>query len=52
MVRAFIESREYRERFFGASSGNQLAPPEAGLTTRLRNFAGVMLRYAMFGNAG
>ena len=51
MVRAFIESREYRERFFGASSGNQLAPPEAGLTTRLRNFAGVMLRYAMFGNA-
>jgi hypothetical protein len=50
MVRAFIESREYRERFFGAASGNQLAPPEAGLTTRLRNF-GVILRYAMFGNA-
>jgi hypothetical protein len=45
MVRAFIESAEYRQRFFGSSSGNQIAPPDDGQVSRLRNFAGTMLRY-------
>jgi hypothetical protein len=51
MVRAFIESSEYRERFFGRPSGNQLAPPDDGTVARLRNFAGTILRYAWFGSA-
>jgi hypothetical protein len=51
MVRAFIESSEYRERFFGSPSGNQFASPDDGPISRLRNFAGAMLRYALFGNA-
>jgi hypothetical protein len=51
MVRAFIESTEYRERFFGSGSGNQFAPPDEGKLSRLRNFAGAMLRYVVFGNA-
>jgi hypothetical protein len=51
MVKAFIVSGEYRVRFFGSTSGNQEAPPEGGLTARLRNFGGAILRYAMFGNA-
>ena len=50
MVKAFIVSSEYRERFFGAPSGNQF-PPDDGQLSRLRNFAGAMLRYAMLGNA-
>jgi len=51
MVRAFIESSEYRERFFGSGSGNQFAPPDDGQLARLQKFAGAMLRYALFGNA-
>jgi len=51
MVRAFIESSEYRERFFGSGTGNQFAPPDDSQLSRLRNFAGAMLRYALFGSA-
>jgi hypothetical protein len=51
MVKAFIVSGEYRVRFFGSTSGNQEAPPDAGLTARLRNFADTVLRYVIFGNA-
>jgi hypothetical protein len=36
MVRAFIESQEYRERFFGSSTGNQIAPPDDATVSRLR----------------
>lgn len=50
MVRAFIESGEYRERFFGSPTGNQTASPD-DVVSRLRRFAGTLLRYAWFGNA-
>jgi hypothetical protein len=50
MVKAFIVSGEYRVRFFGSTSGNQEAPPDGGFTARLRNFAGAMLRYVVFGS--
>jgi hypothetical protein len=50
MVRAFIESSEYRERFFGSPSGNQIATPDSGQVSRLRNFAGKMLRFAWLGS--
>jgi hypothetical protein len=50
MVRAFIESSEYRERFFGSPTGNQAAAPD-DVVSRLRNFTGRMLRYAWFGSA-
>ena len=49
MVRAFIESVEYRERFFGRSTGNQFAPPDEGAMTRI--IKGVM-RFAFFGDVG
>jgi hypothetical protein len=48
MVRAFIESIEYRERFFGAASGNQSAPPEEGQVAR---FVKAVVRFTLFGNA-
>jgi hypothetical protein len=32
MVRAFIESSEYRERFFGSGTGNQQGEPMNGET--------------------
>jgi hypothetical protein len=48
MVRAFIESFEYRERFFGRSTGNQLAPPEEGALAR---FVKSVLRMTIFGDA-
>jgi hypothetical protein len=51
MVKAFIESGEYRQRFAGSPTGNQIAPPDDGQLTRLRKFAGAMVRYAFFGNA-
>jgi hypothetical protein len=38
MVRAFIESSEYRERFFGSATGNQFAPPDDGQLARWRGF--------------
>jgi hypothetical protein len=51
MVKAFIESTEYRQRFAGSATGNQIAPPEEGPVSRLRGFAGAMLRFALFGHA-
>ncbi|HWP55255.1 MAG TPA: Calx-beta domain-containing protein, partial [Pyrinomonadaceae bacterium] len=48
MVRAFIESLEYRERFFGAASGNQSPPPEEGQVAR---FVKAVVRFTLFGNA-
>jgi hypothetical protein len=48
MVRAFIESIEYRERFFGAASGNQSAPPDQGQVAR---FVKAVVRFTLFGNA-
>jgi hypothetical protein len=53
MVRAFIESAEYRERFFGRSTGNQLAPGDegtAGPISRAREILNPTLRYIIFGN--
>jgi hypothetical protein len=46
MVRAFIESTEYRERFGGRSSGNQFAEPDDG---RLAQFVKKMMRLALLG---
>ena len=48
MVRAFIESFEYRERFFGAASGNQFAPPDEG---QLARFIKAVFRFALVGDA-
>lgn len=49
MVRAFIESAEYRERFYGRSTGNQFAPPDEGAMTR---FIKAVVRYTLVGNTG
>lgn len=51
MVRAFIESIEYRQRFFGAPSGNQLAPPDEGRVARVGRFMKAMVRFTLFGDA-
>ena len=51
MVKAFIVSGEYRQRFFGSATGNQLAPPDGGQLSHLRNFADAVLRYVIFGSA-
>ena len=51
MVRAFIESFEYRQRFFGAASGNQFAQPEDGQLARVGRFVKAMVRFTLFGNA-
>ena len=48
MVRAFIESLEYRERFGGRAGGNQFAPPEDGVMAR---FMKAVVRLTIFGNA-
>jgi hypothetical protein len=48
MIRAFIESTEYRERFGGRSSGNQLAEPDEGSVALLIK---TMIRFAFFGQA-
>jgi hypothetical protein len=48
MVRAFIESIEYRERFFGRSTGNQFAPPDEG---GVATFIKAMVRFTLFGDA-
>jgi hypothetical protein len=49
MVRAFIESTEYRERFGGRPSGNQFGaePDEGGVARVLKT----MIRFAFFGQA-
>jgi hypothetical protein len=49
MIRAFIESDEYRQRFGGSSSGNQLAQPDTGTVARLIK---TMIRFAFFGESG
>ena len=49
MIRAFIESIEYRQRFGGSPSGNQFAPPDDGQVAR---FLKVIVRFAFFGDAG
>jgi len=46
MIRAFIESTEYRERFGGSSSGNQLAEPDEGVIAGLVKS---IMRFALFG---
>lgn len=48
MVRAFIESIEYRQRFFGAPSGNQFAAEDGGSVAR---FVKAMVRFTLFGIA-
>src|SRR5207244_12956629 len=49
MIRAFIESTEYRQRFGGSPTGNQFAEPDDGQVAR---FLKGMLRFALFGEAG
>ncbi|HEX8898000.1 MAG TPA: hypothetical protein VF751_04830, partial [Chthoniobacterales bacterium] len=49
MVRAFIESTEYRQRFGGSPSGNQFAQPEEGTAARLIK---TLMRFAFFGETG
>jgi hypothetical protein len=48
MIRAFIESDEYRQRFFGSSTGNQFAPPDEGAMNR---FIKAVARFMLFGDA-
>jgi len=49
MIRAFIESTEYRQRFGGSPTGNQFAEPDDGQMTR---FLKGIVRFAFFGEAG
>jgi hypothetical protein len=49
MIRAFIEADEYRQRFFGSSTGNQLAPGDEGAMMR---FIKGVVRFTLFGDAG
>ena len=49
MIRAFIESPEYRERFGGSSSGNQFAEPDEGT---LAGLIKTVARFAWFGVLG
>ena len=49
MIRAFIESNEYRQRFGGSPSGNQFAPPDDG---QVGCFLKGIVRFAFFGDAG
>ena len=54
MVRAFIESAEYRQRFFGSPTGNQIAAPDVQAMAPpsvLRGLLGATLRYVFFGTA-
>jgi hypothetical protein len=48
MIRAFIESTEYRQRFGESPSGNQFAAPDEGTVAR---FVKTMMRFAFFGEA-
>ena len=48
---AFIESIEYRQRFFGSSTGNQIAPPDDGTMARIKHMGRTVLRFALFGIA-
>ena len=49
MIRAFIESTEYRQRFAGSPTGNQFAEPDDGQVAR---FLKGIVRFAFFGDAG
>jgi hypothetical protein len=49
MVRAFIESTEYRQRFGESPSGNQFAEPDEGHVAR---FIKNLMRMAFFGEVG
>ncbi|HEY0347136.1 MAG TPA: hypothetical protein VGC60_03175, partial [Pyrinomonadaceae bacterium] len=49
MIRAFIESTEYRQRFGGSPSGNQFAQDDGGEVAR---FLKGIVRFAFFGDAG
>ena len=51
MIRAFIKADEYRQRFSGSSTGNQLAPPDDSAMARIKNVGGTVLRFALFGIA-
>ena len=48
MIRAFIESTEYRQRFGGSPSGNQFAQDDGGEVAR---FLKGIVRFAFFGDA-
>ncbi|PYS79504.1 MAG: hypothetical protein DMF66_02600, partial [Acidobacteria bacterium] len=48
MVRAFIESIEYRQRFFGAQGGNQQATPVQGAELRQKNWRDALARAVPF----
>jgi hypothetical protein len=50
MVRAFIESTEYRQRFFGSASGNQFSADE-GVLAKARGVFRAVMQYAFFGQA-
>jgi hypothetical protein len=49
MIRAFIESPEYRERFGGSPTGNQFAEPDDGTVARVIK---TVMRFAWFGELG
>jgi Calx-beta domain/PKD domain/Fibronectin type III domain len=49
MVRAFIESDEYRQRFFGSPTGNQFTSGDEGVMAR---FIKGVVRFALFGVSG
>ena len=49
MVRAFIESTEYRQRFFGSSTGNQFAQGDEGALLR---FFKTVVHFGFFGDVG
>jgi hypothetical protein len=49
MVRAFIESDEYRQRFFGSPTGNQFTSGDEGVMTR---FIKGVVSFALFGVSG
>ena len=48
MVRAFIESAEYRQRFFGSSSGNQQGSPVQGAGLKQSTWGDGLARAAPF----
>jgi hypothetical protein len=48
MIRAFIESTEYRRRFGDSPTGNQFAEPETG---RVVKIVKTIVRFAFFGES-
>jgi hypothetical protein len=46
MVKAFIESGEYRARFFGSNTGNQEGPPDGGQSSLLQNVVDLVVQSA------